>query len=94
MSKLILTTTLAVLGLGVLATNVEARGRRQCGVTYVAPPVAAAPVQTATAPTQGYRAMSYQPAPQFVAPVYRGTGNRGYTQDKWRLQKTDPNKYR
>lgn len=103
MSKLIFTTTLAVLGLGVLATNVEAGGRRQCGVTYVAPPVAAAPVQAAdpaqtakapTAPVQGYRAMSYQPAPQFVAPVYRGTANRGYTQDKWQLQKTDPRKYR
>lgn len=104
MSKLILTTTtLAVLGLGVLATNVEAGGRRQCGVTYIAPPVAAAPVQaaapaqTAKAPTaqvQGYRAMSYQPAPQFVAPVYRGTGNRGYTQEKWQLQKSDPRKYR
>lgn len=101
MTKLIFTTTLAVLGLGVLATNVEAGGRRQCGVTYVAPPVAAAPIQVAPAQmaktpatqVQGYRAMSYQPTPQF-APVYRGTGNHGYTQDKWRLQKTDPNKYR
>jgi hypothetical protein len=103
MSKLIFITTLAVMGLGVLTTNVEAGGRRQCGVTYVAPPVAAAPVQasapahTATAPTaqvQGYRAMSYQPASEFVAPVYRGTANRGYIQDKWKLQKTDPRKYR
>ncbi|QDU26652.1 hypothetical protein ETAA8_17330 [Anatilimnocola aggregata] len=99
MSKLIFTTTLAVLGLGLIATNVEARGRGQCGVTYVAPAVAAAPVQTAAAqpqaPVQGYRAMSYQPAPQYFAPVYQGTqGGGGGGQDLWRYQKTDPRKYR
>jgi hypothetical protein len=100
MSKLILTTTFAVLGLVVLATNVEAGGRPPCGVTYVAPATAAAvtaPAQVATAPqaqVQVYRAMSYQPAPQLAAPVYRGMGNYGRTQDAWQLQKTDPRKYR
>lgn len=99
MSKFIFTTTLAVLGLGLIATNAEAGGRRQCGVTYVAPPVAAAPVQTAAAQpqaqVQGYRAMSYEPATQFVAPVYRGTrGGGGGGQDNWKYQKTDPRKYR
>ena len=97
MSKLIFAATLAVLGLGVIATNGEARGRRQRGVTYVAPAVAAAPVQAVAAQpqvqVQGYRSMSYQPAPQNFAPAYQGTRGGGGGQDLWRLQKSDPRKY-
>jgi hypothetical protein len=109
MSKLIFTTTLAVLGLGLLATDAEAFGRRQRRVTYVAPPVAVvavapvqgnAPAPIANAPAaqvQGYRAMSYQPQiqPQVQTQVQAPVygGNRTGSMPFYAYPKTDPRRY-
>lgn len=104
MSRLISITTVAILGLGMIASNVQAGHRCGCCGTYCVAPAAptattaAAPAEAvAAAPqpaTQGYRSMSYQPAPQFVAPAPAFRGSRTGGQDKWMLQKTDPRKYR
>ena len=104
MSKLIYTMILTASVLGLIATDAQA-GHRRCGCcgtsNYIpapAAPVEAAPVEAAPAqaqaPRQGYRAMSYEPAPapQFTAPMNRASRTGG--QDLWRLQKTDPRKYR
>jgi len=111
MYRLISIATMAILGLGLIASNAQAGHRCRGGDTYyVAPAAATATTAAASAETvaaapqpaaQGYRSMSYQPAPESIAPApesiapapaFRGSRTGG--QDKWMLQKTDPRKYR
>ena len=94
MSKLITLTVLAFAALVVLASDVEAAGRRRCPPTYyTAPaPVAVAPAATqTTASAQGYRTFSYQPSYQPVAPGFRSYS--APRKQSWDYPKTDARRY-
>jgi hypothetical protein len=100
MSKLIITTVLALAALAVVANSAEAAGRGRCGPTYaVAPgPVAVAPTSAAPATTAqagtGYRSFSYQPvqpAAVMPAPMYRSYSTP--RMQSWDFPKTDARRY-